>query len=169
MGVLRRLTQALVRVLILASLIPVRVPVPVPVRDPVCVGILAKTWADDASVICSDFNGSGGRLSALRVLASTFRNVEHDGRRCTRQLVAQMTAPPWQRFEHLVREHQEIKGQAVHVQAFMIECHARLSAASHRCCRRSRTGTGTGTRTGNIGTDPGLVRGAAEPFDHLGS
>ena len=37
-----------------------------------------------------------------------------------------MAASAWQRFEHLVREHQEIKGQAIHVQTFMIECHARL-------------------------------------------
>jgi hypothetical protein len=58
-----------------------------------------------------------------------------------------MTAPAWQRFEYLVREHQEIQGQAVDVQTFMIECHAQLSVTSQRCCRRSRTGTGTGTRT----------------------
>jgi hypothetical protein len=39
-----------------------------------------------------------------------------------------MTAPAGQRFEHLVREHQEIKGQAVHVQTFMIEGLAHLAA-----------------------------------------
>jgi hypothetical protein len=40
-----------------------------------------------------------------------------------------MTAPGWQRFEHFVREHEEIKAQAVDVQTFVIESHADLSAA----------------------------------------
>jgi hypothetical protein len=78
-------------------------------------------------------------LVGLRVLASFFSQLEHDGGRRARKLVAQMASPAWQPLDELVCEDQEIQRDVVNVEPLVIQDHARYRLPIlGRCVLRAR-------------------------------